>query len=145
MSSGHGEKKNRKLDAFVAALLTHGTVEAAAKSAGISVASGYRWMRDAGVIERLRLARQESWNNAMAQLQTASPAAVKCLHTIVLEAESETARVAASRVILETALKTVVLSALEERLTRLEQSVKSGHDQPDCTPAGSPGAINGRG
>ena len=66
-SGGHGEKKSRKLDQFVAAMLNCRTVEDAAKAAGISVASAYRWLRDEVVCERLRVARREVWAGAMSQ------------------------------------------------------------------------------
>jgi hypothetical protein len=66
-SGGHGEEKSRKLDQFVAAMLNCRTVEDAAKAAGISVASAYRWLRDEVVCERLRVARREVWAGAMSQ------------------------------------------------------------------------------
>ena len=54
---GHGEKKSRKLDAFIAGLLSCQTVEDAAAAAGISTATAYRWLHDQDVIERLRQAQ----------------------------------------------------------------------------------------
>jgi hypothetical protein len=99
--SGHGEKKSQKLDAFVEAVMTHKTVEAAAAAAGISPATGYRWMHDQDVIERLRQARQQAWSRAMAQLQEAGPEAVEALRKIMREAEGESPRVSAAKAKLE--------------------------------------------
>ena len=116
---GHGEKKSRKLDAFIAGLLSRQTVEDAAAAAGISTATAYRWMQDQDVIDRLRQARREAWGRAMAQLQEAGPEAVEALRKILREAEGESPRVAASRTILELGLRVVELSDIEERLGKL--------------------------
>jgi AcrR family transcriptional regulator len=132
---GHGEKKSRKLDAFITGLLSRQTVEDAA-AAGISTASAYRWLRDQDVIARLREARRESWGRALAQMQEAGPEAVEALRKTLREAESESARVSAARTILELGLRAVEIGDIEERLTKLEQLVKNhrkGSDdyQPD--------------
>jgi hypothetical protein len=148
---GHGEKKSRKLDAFVEAMMTHRTVEAAAVAVGISNATAYRWMHDQDVIERLRQARQQAWSRAMAQLQEAGPEAVEALRKILREAEGESPRVAASRVILELGLRVIELGDIEARLEKLETLAKSnwkgtGNDQPaDRAQAGGARGINGRG
>src|SRR5215469_6537747 len=61
-SAGHGEKKTRRLDQFIAAMLKHGTVEAAAKVAGIAASTAWRWMRDPDVLARLREVRKDAMN-----------------------------------------------------------------------------------
>jgi hypothetical protein len=146
---GHGEKKSRKLDAFIAGLLSRQTVEDAA-AAGISTASAYRWMRDPDVVERLRQARREAWGRAMAQLQEAGPEAVEALRKILREGEGESARVSASRTLLELGLRAVEIGDIEERIGKLEAIVKSnwkgaGNDQPGNTQARGTRAINGHG
>src|SRR5262249_42312181 len=104
--SGYGGKKARKLDAFVAAMNSHRTVEAAAAGVGISPASAYRWLRDETVIRRLAEARRDGMQRAMARLQEAASGAVDCLCEVQSQGESESARVSAARTILEQALRT---------------------------------------
>ena len=41
-----GGKKPRKLNEFIAAMLSHSSVEDAARAAGISRATGWRWLKD---------------------------------------------------------------------------------------------------
>jgi hypothetical protein len=117
---GHGEKKSRKLDAFVANLLLHQTVEEAAHTTGISVPIGFRWMKDPAVVGKLRMARRDAMNRAIVRLQEAASGAVDCLCQVQKEGESESARVSAARCILEQALRATELGDLEDRLAKLE-------------------------
>jgi hypothetical protein len=149
-SAGHGGKKIRKLDAFVAAMITHGSTEAAAEAVGISAATGYRWAHDRAVIERLRQARQQAWGRAMAQLQEAGPEAVEALRKILREAENEAPRVSAARILLELGLKSVEIGDIQERLEKLEQIAKThgawrdpNHDRENQTSAGKNRSVNG--
>jgi hypothetical protein len=102
---GHGEKKSQKVDVFIANLLIHGNVEAAARDTGIGVATGFRWMRDPIVAEKLRTARRDAMNRAIARLQEAASGAVDCLCEVQRSGESESARVSAARTILEQAMR----------------------------------------
>jgi hypothetical protein len=148
-SVGHGEKKSRKLDAFVAAMMTHGSTEAAAEAVGIAASTGYRWLRDEAVIERLRQARQQAWSRAMAQLQEAGPEAVEALRKILREAENEAPRVSAARTLLELGLKSVEIFHIQERLEKLEQIAKTHgvwrdpNDRENQTSAGKNRSVNG--
>ena len=146
---GHGEKKSRRMDAFIAGLLSRQTVEDAA-AAGISTASAYRWLRDRDVIERLRQARREAWGRAMAQLQEAGPEAVEALRRVLREAEGEAPRVSAARTVLELGIRAVELESIEERIEKLEAIVKGNwrgpdSDQPNHAPVGGARRINGAG
>jgi hypothetical protein len=121
--SGHNEKRGRKLDAFIMALFSHRTTEAAAAAAGISPATARRWMRDPSVIERLREARRQAWGHAMAMLQAAAPEGVITLR-LLLSAETESVRATAAKALLEMAMRGAEIADIEERLVRLEQLVK---------------------
>ena len=57
---GHGEKRSRKTEQFIAALLTEPTVEAAAKKAGIGDVTAWRWMNDRAFADQYREARREA-------------------------------------------------------------------------------------
>jgi hypothetical protein len=122
---GHGEKKSRKLDQFIAAMLVHSSVESAAKSVGISYVTAWRWMKDPAVLARLREARRDAMNRAIARLQEAASEAVDCLCQVQRDGESESARVAAARCILEQSLRATELSDVLERLDAIEQTIKA--------------------
>jgi hypothetical protein len=72
------------------------------------------------VVEKLRTARRDAINRAIARLQEAASGAVDCLCEVQQEGESESARVSAARTILEQALRAVELGDIEERLAKLE-------------------------
>jgi hypothetical protein len=93
-SAGHGEKKHRKLDQFIAAMMIHKTVEAAAQAVGISAASAYRWMQDPLVIQRLTEARRDSMARCMARIQANATRAADNLDELQRTAESEAVRLA---------------------------------------------------
>jgi hypothetical protein len=120
VSGGHGGEKGNKLHLFVTALLSHAGVPDAARAAGISVRTAWRWMRDPAVQARLREIRKDAMNAAMVRLQEAASGAVDCLCEVQREGESESARVSAARCILEQALRAAEVGDLEERLAKLE-------------------------
>jgi hypothetical protein len=117
---GPGGKKANKIHLFVTNLLSGAGVEGAARAAGISVRTAWRWIHDPAVLARLREARKDAMNAAMARLQEAAAGAVDCLCEVQREGESESARVSAARCILEQALRAAELGDLEERLAKLE-------------------------
>jgi hypothetical protein len=45
-AKGHGEKRSRKQEQFIAALLSNSTVEAAAKVVGIGNVTAWKWRKD---------------------------------------------------------------------------------------------------
>ena len=141
-----GEKKSQKLEGFIAAMLTHPTVEAAAKAAGISHVTAWRWSKDEDFIARYRAARRDAMQHALARLEQAAAGSVECLAEVQSKGESESARVSAARCILETALKVVELNDIQERIERLERIAKGGwkdHEQPDPAPPGAARVFNG--
>jgi hypothetical protein len=145
-SRGHGDKKPRLRDRFIMALLANPSVEAAAESVKISRVTAWRWMRDSTVLERLTETRRRGMQHAMMRLQTAASGAVDCLCEVQRDGESESARVAAARTILEQALRAVELGDIEERLGRLEALAKSRgwrgfNDEP--SPATPGKSVNG--
>ena len=73
---GNVGKKANKLHLFVTALLSHAGVEEAGQAAGISSRTAWRWKHDPDVLARLREARKDAMNAAMARLQEAASGAV---------------------------------------------------------------------
>jgi hypothetical protein len=132
----------------VAALLCHSNVEEAAAAAKISSASGWRYLRDAEVLTRLRAACRDTMQSSKALLQAGSIEAVSLLRKVLRRAESESVQVAAARTLLEMALRAVELDDIEQRLAKLEGIAKSrwkgfGDDREDQTPARPAGKVNG--
>ena len=121
---GHGEKRSRKAEQFIAALLTEPTVEAAAKKAGIGDVTAWRWMKDRAFADQYREARREAMRHTTARLQGAALESVDALREIQRSGESESARVSAARTILEQALKAADPEGVQQRLDALEQAVK---------------------
>jgi hypothetical protein len=116
---GHGERKSRKTEQFIAALLSEPTIEAAAKTVGIGDVTAWRWMKDPQFAEQYRQARREAMRHSTTRLQRASIEAVDALREIQNTGESESARVSAARTILEQAIKAADLEDVEQRLDAL--------------------------
>jgi hypothetical protein len=118
-------------------MMSSKTVEEAAEAAGISQPTAYRWLKHPDVIARLAGLRKDAMNAAMTQLQEAAPEAVEALRKILREAEGESPRVSAARVILELGLRAVELGDIEERLAKLEAIAQNRTwKQPHASPRG---------
>ena len=68
-AEGHGEKRSRKQEQFIAALLSYPTVEAAAKTVGIGDVTAWRWRQDPAFAQRYREATREVMRHTSARLQ----------------------------------------------------------------------------
>ena len=173
-SRGHGEKRSRQTDRFIAALLTHGSLEGASQALGIAASTGKRWWADAAVRERFAEANRDLMRAVTQhlltftrQVQAAALGSVETLIGLRDGAESEQVRGWAAGRLLDLSLKAVDLSKrvgemidLQERQNRLEQKLadferqqlwKGSEDdhQPDRAPdgpvRGPDGRVNGRG
>lgn len=125
MSTGHGEKRSRKEEKFIAALLSQPTVEAAATATGISISTSTRWLQDPEFQRKYQTARRETLRRTMGRLQTAASEAVDALREIQSNGQSESARVSAARTILEQSIKAADIEDIQQRLDLLEQAIKS--------------------
>jgi hypothetical protein len=147
LSRGHGGKKVRKLESFIAAMLSHPTVESAAEAVGISHATAHRWLKDPIVIERLAQAHRDAWNQTIACLQEVGPEAVQTLRRNMAEADSGSVQVSAARAALEMSFRAVEAASIEQRLAALEEIVKNRkgapYDQPNLAQAQRAGKVNG--
>jgi len=123
--SGHGEKRSRKTEQLISALMSHPTVAAAASAAGISEATAWRWMKQPSFVDAYRGIRREAMRQATAQLQQSATEAVATLRRIQAHAESEQARVSAARCLLENAFRAVELEEIEHRLAALEHQAEN--------------------
>ena len=65
---GHGEKRSRKEEAAISALLTESGIAAAAKKADVSESTLRRWLQDSDFAERCRSARRQVLEQSTARL-----------------------------------------------------------------------------
>ena len=123
--NGHGEKRSRKEEAAISALLTEAGIAAAAKKAGVSESTLRRWLQDEDFRERYRSARRQVLEQATALLQVASIDAVKALRAIVSDKSSPASpRVTAARTILDITYRAVETEELSERLLSIESTLE---------------------
>ena len=112
--------------ALIAALAGGNTVEDAATTAGIGVATAYRRLKEPAFRQRVDDARAELIAAAAAKLGAASTRAVTTLEGL-LSAESEAVQLGAARSILDAALKWREHQDLAERVRTLEDQVTTEH------------------
>jgi len=77
--TGHGEKRSRRQEQAIAALLAEPTIEAAAVRAGVSANTLGRWLQDAAFLSAYRDARRAVVESAIARIQGATSEAVDAL------------------------------------------------------------------
>jgi hypothetical protein len=119
--TGHGQKLGRKQEQSIAALLSHGTIEAAATAVGIAEKTLRRWMKDPGFRAEYRTARRQALEQATAQLQQLTSAAAGALQDVIESSEAPAAaRVTAARAVFEIAQRGVEIEDLTERIDALE-------------------------
>jgi len=122
---GHGGRLGRKQEEAVAALLTQPRVEDAARTAGVSVRTLYRWMREPEFAARYKEARRAASSQCSARLQQMSPAAVSTLGKIMVDPNAPAAsRVRAASCILERAAQAIEIEEIETRLDALESAAE---------------------
>jgi hypothetical protein len=104
---------------LIVALASGATVEDAARAGGVSRATVYRRLEDADFKRQIADARSEMLARAVGTLADASTAAAATLRAL-LEADSESVRLGASRSILELGTKLRESEELAQRIAALE-------------------------
>lgn len=118
-----GEDQPVKMSIFITKLLTEPNVRAAAKEAGISEATAYRWQRDPAFQQVYKEAKRTAVEQAMSQLQWASSRAVSTLCNIMNDNTAPAgSRVTAARTVMDTSFKSVAADDMDARIASLEQS-----------------------
>lgn len=121
---GHGEKLSRRQDASIVALLAHPTIPEAAKAAGVSETTLWRWLQRDDFRKSYREAQDKVFDGALGSLQGASTEAVDCLKRN-LKCGTPSAEVQAAKTILEYTVKARELFGLEARIQQLEAALKA--------------------
>ena len=117
----HGEKRTRKEEALIAALLSYPTVRQAAEAAGISEASANRYMKDPAFTEAYRQARRQALDRVLAVLEQGMLQAVAVLRTVLADAATPAStKVRADLGLLGLCVRASMLEDQEARLQALE-------------------------
>ena len=85
---GHGTKFGRKKEAAVVALLTHRSIDEAAKAVGVAPNTLLNWMKDREFAAVYRKARAAVVGQAIARLQQTTGAAVSTLQKLMVDAST---------------------------------------------------------
>jgi len=112
---------NTKQQKALESLLTAPTHEAAAKAAGISTPTLWRYMKEDAFTVAYRVARREAVSLSIAHLQRAGGLAVATLVNVARDTNATPgARVAAAKCILDLSMKSIELEDLQVRVEQLE-------------------------
>jgi hypothetical protein len=111
---GHGAKFDQKMEKAIVALLSHRSIEDAAREIGITANTLLRWMREPEFKAACREARRTVFSHAIGRLQDAAGAAATTLLKIMLDTNVPPAtRLRAAEVVLEQATKAGEIAMLE--------------------------------
>src|ERR1700692_2912666 len=115
--AGHGAKFDQKMEQAVAALLSHRSIEDAARELGISRNTLVRWMKKQELQAACREARRAVRSHAIGRLQDAAGAAATTLLKIMLDTNAPAAtRLRAAEVVLEQAASAGEMEDIDERV-----------------------------
>jgi hypothetical protein len=110
------------MGAAIAALLTHRSIEEAAKATGVGTQTLMRWMKLPEFDSAYREARRDAFRQSVARLQQASTAAVSTLLKIMVDpAAPHSVRVRAADSVLDHAKQAIEIEDVEVRVAALEQ------------------------
>jgi len=120
---GHGSKFGRKKELAIAALLTHRSVEDAARAVDLNHNTLLNWLKIPTFVKEYRAARREVVNQSVARLQQATGAAGTVMLKLMMDPNVPAAvRLRAAECVFDRAFKGVELEDLEERVAELERA-----------------------
>lgn len=109
---------------FLKALLTTSTVEEASQQANITRKTAYKYLNDLDFKEAYRDARRDAMQQVTTTLQVTSVKAVQTLARVLDDTEATpSAKVQASRSVLEFAYRAIELDDITARLEELESTI----------------------
>lgn len=122
---GHGQKASRKREALIAALLMETSVDKAAAKVGISTSTAFNWLNQPDFQEAYDRARQQVVEEALEHLQQATAQAVSTLQDIMQDKNAPaSARVTASKVVLDKSLQAREQAEILKRIEEIERQVR---------------------
>jgi len=123
---GHGTKFARKMDAAIAALLSHRTLEEAARAVGISPNALLRWQQDPEFDAAFRKARLAAYGQATGRLHQASGVAVTAVLKIMVDPSAPASvRLRAADIVLAHVAKAIEIEDVEARVSELERAAEA--------------------
>jgi hypothetical protein len=121
--TGHGTKFVRKKEEAIAALLTHRTLEEAARAVGIAPNTLLRWQKEPEFQTAYREARRAAYGQCIARLQQAPGVAVSVLLKVLADvATPASVKVWAVDSVLGHASKAIEIEDIEARVAALEKA-----------------------
>jgi len=127
--AGHGSKSDRQRDEAIIALLTHRSIEEAARAVDITSGTLLRWMKQPEFDAAYREARRQVFSQSIARLQQASPAAASTLIKLAVDPSTPAAtRERAANSILNHG-RTAIEIDTQARLTAVERTVEATKGQ----------------
>ena len=123
-STGHGDKLSRKQEDLLAALLTSPSVNAAAKTAGVSESTARRWLQLPDFGASYRAARREGVTHAVALLQRNAGAAVAAILRNLKEDQPPQIQLRAAELALKFSMEGIELEDLAARVAELEERLQ---------------------
>jgi transposase-like protein len=125
--SGFGAKLGRKKEAAVQALLSSRNVEEAARAAGVTPRTLYRWQKEPAFEAACREARRAVVSQANARLQQATGVAAATIVKVMVDPTvPASVRIRASECVLNHAGKAIEIEDIEVRVAALEAAQKRG-------------------
>ena len=109
-TKGHGEKRSRKMEAAILALLSEPTLDAAAKKSGVSISSLKRWQKRPDFQASFEKARRELAQGAVTQLQSSMTLAAKTLTDVMTNGSKDGDRIRAAAAVLQYGFRGVELA-----------------------------------
>ena len=126
--TGYGSKFARKKEEAIIALLTHRTIEEAARAVNISPKTLLRWMKKPEFDAGYRDAKRAAFAQSIARLHHLSSAAVSTLGKVMLDPGTPaTTRVRAADSILDHTTKAIEIEDIGGRVAALEEAASKTH------------------
>jgi hypothetical protein len=121
--SGFQQKLGSKQEAAVLALLASRSVEDAARTAGVTPRTLYRWMKEPAFNAAYRVAKRDAYGQAIARLHQMASAAVSTLAKVMVDPGTPPAtKVRAADSILNHTTKAIEIEDIDARVTELERA-----------------------
>ncbi|MDP8988942.1 MAG: helix-turn-helix domain containing protein [Acidobacteriota bacterium] len=123
---GHGAKFGRKKEEAIAALLSHRSVDEAARAVGLTPNTLLRWLQMPEFRKEYRKARREAVHQSIARLQQATGAAATIVLKLMTDPNVPAAvKLRAAECVFDRAFKGVELEDIEARVSELERATEA--------------------
>jgi hypothetical protein len=128
--TGHGARLGHKKEAAIVALLSHRTIEEAARSIDIAGKTLLRWLKEPEFETEYRLAKRAAYKQSIARLHQASSAAVTTLMKVMVDPGTPAStKVRAADSILGHIAKAIEIEDIDARVSELERLRPEGNQK----------------